>query len=78
LRIVYVPSGQYWVGGTLFGCHWDTKWCNVDDETPVKDNGDIVWKHGKPSNSTNKECLAMEFNRGKSPALMAFFSKQTA
>lgn len=67
--IVYITNGLYWVGGTSFGCHWDTRWCNVDDEPPVRDNNQITWKPGEPSNATNKECLAIEFNKEKFPLI---------
>jgi hypothetical protein len=67
-----VPSGQYWVSGSSYRCHWDNRWCNGDDEPPLRLNANLVWKEGEPSNITTKECVAVEYNATGQPPL-AFF-----
>jgi hypothetical protein len=62
-----VPSGQYLVGGSSFGCQWDTRWCGVDAETPLDENKLILWKDGEPSNSSTKMCVVLEFSLEMEP-----------
>jgi hypothetical protein len=62
-------NGQYWVSGASFGCNWDNRWCNEDDEPPLADFEQFPWKAGEPSNATNKECVAVEFSMNKAPHL---------
>jgi hypothetical protein len=67
-----VSSGQFWVSGASFGCHWDNRWCNNDNEPPFEDNEQFPWKTGEPSNVTSKECVAVDFSMNKAPHLSFF------
>jgi hypothetical protein len=63
------------VSGASFGCHWDNRWCNEDNEPPLADNEQFPWKAGEPSNVTSKECIAADFFRDKAPH-MTFFKTE--
>jgi hypothetical protein len=63
------------VGGTSFGCQWDTRWCGLENETPLEENRLLKWKEGEPSNSTVKMCLVLEFSLEKKPH-MTFFKSE--
>jgi len=67
-----VTNGQFWVSGMSFGCLWDNRWCNDDNEPPMADFEQLPWKAGEPSNVTSKECVAVEFSMNKAPHLTFF------
>jgi hypothetical protein len=60
------------VSGASFGCHWDNRWCNEENEPALADNEQLPWKAGEPSNATNKECVAVEYSMNKAPHLTFF------
>jgi hypothetical protein len=60
------------VSAASFGCHWDNRWCNEDNEPPLADNEQLSWKAGEPFNVSSKECVAADFTREKAPHLTFF------
>lgn len=67
-----IKNGRYWVSGASFGCFWDNRWCNEDNEPQIAEFKQFPWKEGEPSNVTNKECVAAEYSINKAPHLTFF------